>query len=205
MVLNKYFITKGKITMRRNSCSFIVAMMKRFLIVAVFIMLIAPQVGAQSIKIGPQIGFQKATDADEGKFMYGAAVRVKLIPFLGVEGSIGYRQEKYADDALTVRSWPVMVTGLIYPLPFVYGAMGAGWYNTTIDYDQSKLPFLKDETTQKVGWHFGGGVELPVGSNFKLTGDIRYVFLNYDFKEIPGSGDLKSNFYVITVGFLFGL
>jgi hypothetical protein len=29
--------------------------------------------------------------------------------------------------------------------------------------------------------------------------------LNYDFKEIPGSGDLKSNFYVITVGLLLGL
>jgi hypothetical protein len=29
--------------------------------------------------------------------------------------------------------------------------------------------------------------------------------LDYDFKEIPGSSDLKSNFYVITAGFLFGL
>ena len=193
--------------MRRNSHQFIVAMMKRFLFVAVFIMLIAPQAGAQSIKIGPQIGFQKATDADEGRFMFGGAARVKLIPFLGVEGAIGYRQEKFANDALTVRTWPVMVTGLIYPLPVVYGAIGVGWYNTTFDYDQSRFPSqgIADETQQEFGWHFGGGVELPVGQKFKLTADFRYVFLNYDFKAIPGFGDLDSNFYVITAGFLFGL
>jgi hypothetical protein len=49
------------------------------------------------------------------------------------------------------------------------------------------------------------GVEFLVGSNFKLTGDIRYVFLNYNFKEFPGSSDMNSNFYVLTVGFLYSL
>jgi opacity protein-like surface antigen len=180
-------------------------MWKKTLLIMGLTALMVAQVNAQSVSLGPQVGYYKVRDADQGNFMGGVALRLKLIPVIGVEASINYRQEKYANDALTVRSWPVMVTGLIYPLPIVYGAIGAGWYNTTIDYDQSKLPSLKDETTQKVGWHFGGGVELPVGSNFKLTGDIRYVFLNYDFKEIPGRGDLKSNFYVITVGFLFGL
>ena len=191
---------------RKNSYPFIVAMMKRFLIVAVFIMLIAPQAGAQGIKIGPQLGFQKAQDADEGKVMFGAAIRIKLMPFLGAEGSIGYRQEKFADDALTVRSWPVMVTGLIYPLPIVYGAIGAGWYNTTFDYDQGKFPSqgIKDETKQEFGWHFGGGVELPLGGT-TLAADIRYVFLDYDFSDVPGSDDVKSDFYAITVSLLFGL
>jgi opacity protein-like surface antigen len=167
------------------------------------IALMVARVNAQSISLGPQVGYYKVQDADKGSYMGGVALRLKLMG-LGVEASINYRQEKYANDALTVRSWPMMVTGLIYPLPFIYGAIGAGWYSLTFDYDQSKLPFLKDETTKKMGWHFGGGVELPLGS-IKLTGDIRYVFLNYDFKEIPGSGDLKSNFTVITVGFLFGL
>jgi opacity protein-like surface antigen len=180
-------------------------MWKRTLLLMGLITLMVAQVNAQSISLGPQVGYYKALDADQGNFMGGVALRLKLIPVLGVEASINYRQEKYGDGALTVRSWPMMVTGLIYPLPFVYGAMGAGWYNTTFDYDQDKFPSLKDETTQKVGWHFGAGVELPVGPKIKLTGDIRYVFLNYDFKEIPGSANLNSNFYVITVGFLFGL
>jgi len=177
---------------------------KMFLIMGLTALL-ATQVHAQSIGIGPQVGYYRAQDADQGNFTGGVALRLKLVPFLGAEASIGYRQEKYADELLTVRSWPVMVTGLIYPLPMIYGAMGFGWYNTTIDYDQERVPLLKDETAQKIGWHFGGGVELPVGARFKLTADIRYVFLNYDFKQIPGSGDLKSNFYVITAGLLFGL
>jgi opacity protein-like surface antigen len=154
------------------------------------------QVNAQSVSLGPQVGYYKVKDADKGAFMGGAALRLKMMN-LGVEASINYRQEKYFNDALTVRSWPVMVTGLIYPLPIVYGAIGAGWYNLTFHY---KNPILKDETTQKVGWHFGGGVELPLGS-VKLTGDVRYVFLDYNFKGIPD----KSNFYVITAGCLFGL
>jgi len=159
---------------------------------------------AQGLGIGPQIGFQKAQDADEGKFMFGAAIRAKLSSALGVEGSINYRQEEYADGAVTVKSWPVMVTGLFYPLPIVYGAVGAGWYNTTLDYDQSVLPLVDDETSQEFGWHFGAGAELPLGTSTKLTGDIRYVFIHYDFEEIPGE-DIESNFYVINVGLLFGL
>ncbi|MDZ7721554.1 MAG: outer membrane beta-barrel protein [candidate division KSB1 bacterium] len=151
-----------------------------------------------------QVGYYKAQDAD-GNFMGGVAWRFKFTPMLGLEASINYRQEKYANDALTIRSWPIIMSGLIYPTPLAYGAIGAGWYNTTMDYDQEKFSFLKDETKQEFGWHFGGGTELPVGSNLKLTGDIRYVFLDYDFKEIPGSSNLESNFYVITIGLLFGL
>jgi opacity protein-like surface antigen len=95
-----------------------------------------------------------------------------------------------------------MVTGLLYPIPFAYGAIGAGWYNLTFDF---KDPNLTDVTKQKFGWHFGVGAEIPAGPTFKLTGDIRYVFLNYNFQEMPGSANLKSDFYVITVGFLFGI
>ena len=180
-------------------------MWKKTLLTMGLITLMITQMTAQSVSLGPQVGYYKVQDADEGSYMGGVAWRVKLTPMLGAEASINYRQEQYADGALTVRSWPMMVTGLIYPLPIVYGAIGAGWYSLTYDYNQNKLPFLKDETTQKVGWHFGAGVELPVGSRYKLTGDIRYVFLNYDFKEIPGSSAAKSDFSVITVGWLFVL
>jgi opacity protein-like surface antigen len=151
---------------------------------------------------GPQLGYQKARDADTGQFMGGLALRLSSMP-IGVEGSINYRQERFADRGLTVRSWPVMVTGLIYPVPVAYGAVGVGWYNTTFDYDQNRFPSFQDETRQKFGWHFGGGVEFPMSTHFRLAGDIRYVFLDYDFPQIPGTGDMKSDFYVITVGFLF--
>jgi opacity protein-like surface antigen len=177
--------------------------MVKIVLAALMIAFIAPQVGAQGIGLGPQLGYQKARGADDGKLMGGAALRVKLTPALGVEGSINYRQEKFHNGALTVRSWPVMATGLIYLLPSVYGAIGGGWYNTTFDFD-SPGAIDQEETQQEFGWHFGGGLELPLGSSTKLAGDIRYVFLNYDFEEVPGA-EIDSNFYVVTVGLLFGL
>jgi hypothetical protein len=168
--------------------------------------LLAAQVSGQSLYLGPQLGFYKAQDADDGTYAGGVALRLKLMSVLGIEASISNRQEKYANGALTVRSWPVMVTGLIYPLPsFVYGAIGFGWYSATFHYDQRKLPLSADETAQKFGCHFGGGLELPISSYFILIGDFRYIFLNYNFKAIPGSGDLKNNSTVITIGFLFSL
>jgi opacity protein-like surface antigen len=178
-------------------------MWKKMLLLMALIMLIATQTNAQNFSFGPQVGYNKASDADKGSFMGGVAWRLKFMPSIGVEASINYRQETYEDEALTVRNWPIMVTGLIYPFSVVYGAIGAGWYSVTYDYDQDKLPSFEDETTQEFGWHFGGGVEVPVSPKFNLTGDIRYVFLNYDFQEIPGSDELKSNFYMIMVGFLY--
>jgi opacity protein-like surface antigen len=153
------------------------------------------------IAVGPQLGYQRAVDADEGRLMVGAALRLRVIPLLGAEGSINYRRERYSDGGITVRSWPIMVSGLVYPLPVLYGVAGFGWYNTSFDFES---PQLDDETTREVGWHFGGGLELPLG-NVRLTGDIRYVFLDYDFSGAPGTGGTDADFYVITAGLLFRL
>lgn len=164
---------------------------------------------AQDIKtaIGPQIGFQKASDADNGNLMYGAAVRVKFGPSLGFEGSINYRQEDFLNDRLTVRSYPVMLTGMIYPVETLYGAIGIGWYNTKFDFSEElNNSGVRDRNEQKFGWHFGAGLEIPLGkSGSMITTDFRYVFLNYDFKEVPGQGDKKANYFVITAGLLFGI
>ncbi len=160
------------------------------------------------ISVGPQVGFYKSKDADAARAMYGAALRLRLSDGLGVEGSIGYRKEEYADGLVTVKSMPVMATGLLYVLPIVYGAVGAGWYNTKIEYNLAShgiRTVIPNETQQNFGWHFGGGLDLPLGKSAKLVGDIRYVFLNYEFKAIPGTGGMKSDFYVITAGLLFNL
>jgi hypothetical protein len=112
-------------------------MRTKLLLLAGLIAFSASLVDAQSVYLGPQIGLYKATDADNVSMMGGATCRLKLTPVLGAEASVNYRQENYLNDAVTVRSWPVMVTGLIYPIPFIYGAIGAGWYNVTFDYGSS--------------------------------------------------------------------
>ncbi len=156
--------------------------------------------------LGPQIGVFKAADADNTYMTGGVALRIKVMEFLGFEGAVNYRQEKYADDRVTVKSWPVMVTGLLYPLPYLYAAIGAGWYNTNYSYNNSLLGLdYESDTQQEFGWHFGAGVELPVGEIGKIVGDVRYVFLNYDFQKFPGSEDRNANYVLGSVSFLFKL
>lgn len=170
-----------------------------------------PLAAQGSVGIGPQIGMYKVRDVEGFKFMGGAALRMKLSGGLGIEGSINYRAEDYGGSgggSVSVKSWPVMVTGLLYLFPAAYGAIGAGWYNTTMVYNlppgYSGLPYAST-TNQEFGWHFGGGAELPLGPAMKLTGDIRYVFLDYNFENFPGTEGVNSNFYVVTAGLLFGL
>jgi len=98
-----------------------------------------------------------------------------------------------------------MVTGLFYPVQIAYGAIGAGWYNTSFSYDPTVFPGSSDETKQEFGWHFGGGLEIPLGTSSMFTADIRYVFLNYNFKSVPGSSAANSDFYMLTFGYLFQL
>ncbi len=162
----------------------------------------------KSVFLGPQLGIYKVRDVEDFSFMGGAAVRFKLSPAIGIEGSVNYRSDDYADGTVTAQSWPIMVTGLLYPLPGLYGAIGAGWYNTTFSFNPPAGyvgPGVDDETSQDFGWHFGGGVELPLGASVILVGDIRYVFLDYDFTSVPGAEGVNSDFYMIAVGLLFGL
>ena len=181
-------------------------MLRKLFLLAALATIMVSQTEAKLINLGPQVGFYKAQDADKWALMGGVACRVKPIPLLGAEASINYRQETYGDHAVTVHSWPVLVSGLIFPIPFLYAAVGGGWYNTTFDFDHTKLPVFSDETVQRFGWHLGGGLELPVvGTGMTVTGDFRYVFLDYDLSDIPGSGSPKSDFAIITIGVLFGL
>jgi len=186
-------------------------MVTRFILVSVLIIFsVLPSAAQSSVSFGPQIGFYKARDADQASGLGGLTLRTKLSDGFGIEGSINFRKEKYYDGRVDVNSWPVMVTGLFYFVPVVYGAVGAGWYNSNIQYHYppgflTGSTTVTSETQQEFGWHFGGGAELPVGSSAKFVADIKYVFLDYDFTNFPGSGGVNSNFYVLTVGLLFNL
>jgi len=154
--------------------------------------------------IGPQLGYHKAADADDANLMYGAALRLKLTNSLGFEGSINYRREEFHKGNIAVDSWPVLLTGMIYPAEVIYGAAGVGWYNTKIDFSENLNNVgLHDKTSSRFGWHFGAGLEIPLGNPVMLTTDFRYVFLDYDFGEVPGAGEINSDFFIVTAGLLF--
>jgi len=150
---------------------------------------------------GPRIGYERSKDADSGEFTFGAALRARFLSVLGAEGSIDYREDQFGGDAVRFKSWPVMATGLVYPLPVLYGAVGAGWHNVSLDF---KDPHLQDVDGQEFGWHVGGGLEIPLGDAGALAADVRYVFLNLEAGELPEVVDRDADFYVITVALLLG-
>ncbi|MGH8015964.1 MAG: outer membrane protein [Candidatus Zixiibacteriota bacterium] len=159
------------------------------------------------ISFGPHVGIQKAQDADESNYLFGGTVRAKFAA-LGAEGSISYRQEDYESGAVTVKSWPVTASGLIYPLPVIYGAVGGGWYNTTFDFNESyNMAGFDDRTEQEFGWHMGAGLEIPLTPKTKLFGDVRWVFLEYQLENLPTAvvEDVNADFYSINAGILFQL
>ena len=150
-------------------------MASRFTLTLSLLILSAVTAAAQTgVEVGPQVGFYRAQDGDRARGIGGVAMRLRFSEVFGVEGSISYREEVYSDGMVDVKSWPVMITALVYPFPIAYGAVGAGWYNSSIDY--SFTPVVLSETKEQFGWHFGGGMELPLDSVTKLVGDIRLRF-----------------------------
>lgn len=163
-----------------------------------------------SSAFGPQVGFYRSSGAAEYRAMGGLALRFKISEHVGLQASINYRVERYMNDNIRAASWPVLVSGLFYPTPHIFGTIGTGWYNTSVDYSipTTNPPgtiLVSSEQLQEFGWHFGGGLELPLGLGTKLVGDVKYVFLDYEFKNFPGSGGVNSNFYVVSIGLLFGV
>ena len=115
-------------------------MFSKVMLVFTGMILISVIANAQGIRnptsIGPHIGWYKSADADDGSVMLGGAIKMKLTDALGAEGSVDYRTENYRDESIIVRSWPVMLTGLFYPVENIYGAVGVGWYNSEVDYEK---------------------------------------------------------------------
>lgn len=187
-------------------------MNKKILLACMLLFLLSISAAAQTTKsyIGPHIGWQKASDADAGKVLFGGLYRIKLSSAFGLEASVDYRKQEYNNGSLTVKEWPVMISGLIYPFEGVYGEIGLGWYNSKADYSaELNNQGISDKTDQKLGWHFGAGLELPLGNRDNpgaiITADFKYTFLNYDFEKVPGSDDIKSDYFMLTAGLLFAL
>ena len=181
-------------------------MFSKVMLVFTGLILISVIANAQEIRnptsIGPHIGWYKSSDADDGSVMLGGAIKMKLTNALGAEGSVDYRAENYRDESIVVRSWPVMLTGLFYPVENIYGAVGVGWYNSEVDYEK-ELDNLPNESMQDFGWHFGAGIEIPLSEALLLNGDFRYTFLDYNFEQVPGSDEINSDIFAITAGLLF--
>jgi len=172
-------------------------MKSKTLLIFSFIFCISSEYFAQSISIGPQLGFIKSTDADQTTLMPGLAARLELMGF-GIEGALYYKSEDFRNGSIKTKSYPINITVLWKLLPLIHAEGGVGWYNTQIDYSNI-ITSIRNETKSDMGYHIGAGIELPLG-NIVLTGDIRYVFL-----DIGSATSFKSDFTAVMIGLQFTL
>ncbi len=149
--------------------------------------------------VGARYSYVHNNDLEDNSSMIGAMVRLRHMMFFGLEGAIDVRKEEL-NDGSELTSTPITVSAMVYPIPLVYGLAGLGYYRTT-------LKVGDEETTDSpIGYHFGAGVEMPIVPLLKVTGDMRYQFLDYEFKDIPGSvGKVDANGYAISAGLILYL
>ena len=154
---------------------------------------------ARATEIIPSIGVTKSTDAHAGNAQGfgGLALRAPLFPFLDAEGGIAYRQDAYAGD-VKVRQWPVTASLWVVPLPAVFAGGGVGWYRTTIDFPANSL--IKDSTTEKMGVHLGGGIDLPVAPKLGLELSGRYIFMSKDKSSVDVPTTFNPDFWTVALG-----
>jgi opacity protein-like surface antigen len=132
-------------------------------------------VGDTGFSIGPRASYFKPKDAVKGGWYAGAQARIHVSSALGVEGSIDYRKNEYADN-VTIKAYPVQATLLVYLVPrssvspFLLG--GAGWY-----YTQVTAPLIAKKTENRFGPHAGAGLEAKLGESLSLDGSYRYLWL----------------------------
>jgi opacity protein-like surface antigen len=127
------------------------------------------------------------------------ALRTHLTNTVLSEVGAGYRQDKFNNGAVTVKSWPVTASLWLSPVPALYAGGGVGWYQSSVDYADGIL--YDNFTTQKFGLHLGGGMTVPVTPAMGLDLGARYVFLE---KESRNDLAFNPSHWTTSAGLAFG-
>ncbi len=153
--------------------------------------------------IGPRAGFYDARDGDEGTFTGGLQARMRVLPFLAIEGSVDYHQADFGNGTMEVRTYPLMVSGLLYffPNPVIspYLLAGVGWHFQDIEFQAGGT-----ERSNQFGGQAGAGFDVPLGTHTTFNADVRYIFLNFDDDVEAQAGEaLSADSVAGTLGLTF--
>lgn len=158
--------------------------------------------GVSGLGIGARYSNVNNQETDETTHMGGAMLRLRS-KFLGLEGGVDYRNDDLGND-IDLKTWPVTASLLVFPLKHIYGVAGLGWYHTTLDFPDEST--FDDQTDSQLGYHLGAGVEVPVVPAVRLTGDVRWLFVDYEFDDIPDTfGNVDADAVAFNAGLLFYL
>ncbi len=168
---------------------------------------------ANTVGIGPRVGWYASNDAEEGSWYFGVMGRLRLGKNFGIEATLDYRAaERFSAGSIDQREYdadvaymPLTLSAMVL-MPFgeyftPYGVAGVGFYYTFIDYDvlTTSIPALadkfKDENSFEPGYHFGLGLEIVLSNNFALHADARYLFLGTEINSINDvvTADVNTN------------
>jgi opacity protein-like surface antigen len=137
------------------------------------------------------------TDDNTSQISGGLALRGDLAPILMAEIGASYRSQVSLGGDVRMKQWPITASLWLKPMPMLYAGGGAGWYHTTLDYDESQ-PF-SDETTQQFGVHLGGGLRVPLVPRVGLDLNGRYVFLG-DIDQKLSTERMDPDFWTTSLG-----
>lgn len=142
------------------------------------------------VSIGVHVGWLEMKDAEDGEVFYGAQIRLYLLPWLAVEGSVDVSKQDFLDDDAVLTTVPVQVSALLFPFADLpvrpYLLAGVGWYFQDVEFD-GPLSAIDDDKDSTFGYHVGAGLEVLLGRVLMLYADVRYVWLDdpeFDSVEI---------------------
>lgn len=148
--------------------------------------------------LGLRGGWYKANDGDDGKLHGGLQARWKIFPALAIEGSADYRAEESYPNNRKITSYPVLVSALFYLIPGApvspYLLGGVGWYYSKLEDSQGST------WSSDIGYHLGGGLDIPLSRNIVFNADLRYYFLDVGDQKVK---DLKTDGYIVSAGLTF--
>ena len=133
---------------------------------------------ARASGIGVRGAWVDTPEREDDAQMVGAFLRLGTT--MALEGAVDYRKTELGGGA-EVRTWPATLSLVAFPIPYIYGLAGIGWYNTTLELPASFGGM--EDTWREFGYHLGAGIQAPIVTSLSFVGDLRYSYVGYDFDE----------------------
>jgi hypothetical protein len=159
-------------------------------------------------KVGGHAGISHTGgDIDDSSPIYGGVARLEVLSLITGELAVDYKKDSVEINGQKgdISTVPIQLSALITFLPIVYGTIGVGWYNVSANDDITDQVSELDNISQ-AALHLGVGAEIPISNRLYVTGDLRYVFLDYNLDNVSSDVfDSSASFTTFTGGLLFKL
>lgn len=151
-----------------------------------------------TLGFGLRAGFLDREEEDGRPRSFGGFARAHS-GFFGLEVGADRWTFERADGA-EVTTTPVSLALLAYPLPFAYVLGGGGRYDASI----AETGGTGAEASG-LSWLIGAGLEIPVLPALRLTGDIRYGYVDRDRDRLAQLGLDDRDWVIFHAGAMLAL